>query len=234
MSALEILELRIGRAAPLGSTGALSAIDKRRIDEPVSVDHSGLAGDEQADRKHHGGAEKAVHAYSVVHFAAWANELPARADRFGPGAFGENLVVDGISECGLCLGDRWRIGSALLEVSQGRQPCWKLNIRFGVPDMARRVQDTGRTGWYFRVIEHGFIKAGDRGNLSARPNPTWSLARISHLLYHDRMNRSALAELADLPGLSESWRRLAMSRLSSGKVEDWSRRIGTPPSQSSV
>jgi MOSC domain-containing protein YiiM len=232
MTTFEVLELRLGRAAPLGSTGAPSAIDKQRVHGPVSVGHSGCEGDEQADRKHHGGPHKAVHAYSASHFAAWTKEIPTRADRFRPGAFGENLVVDGISESGLCLGDRWRIGSVLVEVSQGRQPCWKLNIRFDVPDMARRVQDTGRTGWYFRVIEPGSVMAGDHGRLSARPNPAWSLARISHLLYHDRMNRPALAEFADLPDLPESWRRLAMSRLASGRIEDWSRRIETPRSRS--
>ena len=120
------------------------------------------------------------------------------------------------------------LGLALLEASQGRQPCWKLNLRFDVPDMARRVQESGRSGWYFRVIEPGMVAAGDRGVLVERPHPAWSLARVSHLLYHDRMNRPALAELAGLPGLTESWKRLAEARLASGRTEDWSRRIETP------
>jgi MOSC domain-containing protein YiiM len=115
-----------------------------------------------------------------------------------------------------------------IEVSQGRQPCWKLNLRFGVADMAQRVQESGRTGWYFRVIEPGLIAAGNRGALVARPHPAWTLNRTSHLLYHDRMNRAALAELAQLPGLPGNWRRLAEARLSSGKTEDWSRRVETP------
>lgn len=147
-----------------------------------------------------------------------------------PGTFGENLVIDDASESDLCLGDRWRIGSAIVEVSQGRQPCWKLNLRFDVPDMARRVQDTGRAGWYFRVIGPGTIAAVDHGRLIARPNPAWSLARTSHLLYYDGMNRLALAELADLPTLPDSWRRLAIARLASNKTESWSRRVETPQS----
>lgn len=228
MTEFNVLELRIGRAAPLGTSGALSAIDKQMASGPVPVGPLGFDGDEQADRKHHGGPHKAIHAYSISHLPIWANELPHRAGRFRHGAFGENLVIDGISEAGLCLGDRWRIGSALVEVSQGRQPCWKLNLRFDVPDMARRVQDSGRTGWYFRVIEPGVIAAGDRGRRTARPHPAWTLARVSHLLYHDRMNKPALAELAALPGLPESWRRLAEARLASGRTEDWSRRIETP------
>ncbi|MBN9601487.1 MAG: MOSC domain-containing protein [Afipia felis] len=226
MASFDILELRIGRAAPLGASGALSAIEKRKVEGGLAASLLGLDGDEQADRKHHGGPDKAIHAYAVSHLPNWASELPAQAERFRPGAFGENLVIGGASEADICLGDRWRIGSTLVEVSQGRQPCWKLNWRFEVPNMARRVQESGRTGWYFRVIEPGVIAAGDRGTLVARPHAAWTLTRTSHLLYHDRMNRPALAELAKLPGLPENWRRLAEARLSSGQTEDWSRRLG--------
>lgn len=228
MSEFKVLELRVGRATPLGSVGARSAIDKQAVGHPLAVKTLGFDGDEQADTKHHGGPHKAVHAYAISHMPAWTRELPERAARFRPGAFGENLVLDGATEADVCLGDRWRVGTALLEVSQGRQPCWKLNVRFDVPDMARRVQDSGRSGWYFRVIEPGTVAADDRGTLIARPNHDWSLARVSHLLYHDRMNRTALAELAAVPGLPDNWLRLVEARLASGKTEDWSRRIETP------
>lgn len=228
MSEFEVLELRVGRAAPLGAAGARSAIDKQAVSGPLAVNTLGFDDDEQADTKHHGGPHKAVHAYAISHLPTWTQELPERAARFRPGAFGENLVLDGVTEADVCLGDRWRVGAALFEVSQGRQPCWKLNLRFDVPDMARRVQDSGRSGWYFRVVEPGIVAAGDRGTLSTRPNPDWSLARVSHLLYHDRMHRAALAELAAIPGLPESWLRLVEARLASGKTEDWSRRIETP------
>ncbi|RIK96655.1 MAG: MOSC domain-containing protein [Proteobacteria bacterium] len=228
MTRFEVLELRIGRSAPLGSSGVLSAINKHPVQGSRPIGYLGFEGDEQADRKHHGGPHKAIHAYSISHFPVWAKELPDHAKHFRPGAFGENLVIDGADEADLCLGDRWRIGSALVEVSQGRQPCWKLNLRFDVPDMARRVQDTGRTGWYFRVIEPGSVAAGEDAKLIARPNPTWSLARTSHLLYHDRMNRTDLAEFAQLPGLPDSWRRVALNRLASGKTESWCCRVETP------
>lgn len=228
MAEFKVLETRIGRAAPLGPNGARSAIDKHKVEGPLAAGPLGFDGDEQADSRHHGGPHKAIHAYSIAHLAMWARELPDRADRFRPGAFGENLVISGASEADICLGDQWRIGSVLVEVSQGRQPCWKLNLRFDVSDMARRVQDSGRTGWYFRVIESGVIAAGDRGALILRTHHDWTLARVSHLLYHDRMNRRALAELAALPGLPESWKRIAEARIASGRTEDWSRRIETP------
>lgn len=227
MLTFSVLEVRVGRIGPLGPKGAPSAIDKRPLAGPVMARADGLAGDEHGDPRHHGGPDKAIHAYSASHYPLWWAELPDEADRFRPGAFGENLVVD-VAEAAICLGDRFRLGDALLEVSQGRQPCWKLNLRLGRADMARLVQETGRSGWYFRVLAPGAIRAGDTATLDARPNPDWTLSRVTRLLYHDRSNRADLAAFAALPGLPESWRRLAERRLASGAVEDWSSRIDTP------
>ncbi|MBD9375312.1 MOSC domain-containing protein [Rhizobium sp. ARZ01] len=221
-----IAEVRIGKKKPFGPDGALSAMDKQPVRGPVQATVGGLIGDEQADTRHHGGVDKAVHAYSAFHYAAWAASLPEAASRFRPGGFGENLVVDGATEADLCLGDRWRAGEVLLEVSQGRQPCWKLNVRFGVPDMARRVQASGWTGWYFRVVEPGQIAAGTKSLLEARPHPDWPLTRVTDLLYRNKLDREALTAFASLPCLPEGWRRLAERRLESGRVEDWGARLG--------
>ncbi|WP_082549901.1 MOSC domain-containing protein [Mesorhizobium sp. Root157] len=228
MTEFSIPEVRIGQVRPLGIKGVPSGIDKRPVLGSVIARESGLVGDEQGDRRHHGGPDKAIHAYAVSNYSLWATDLPESATMFRPGAFGENLVVKGVSEADICLGDQWRLGTALLEVSQGRQPCWKLNLRFGRPDMARQVQITGRTGWYFRVLEAGGFRPGDVAALVLRPHPNWTIARVAHLLYHDRLNMPDLAELASLPGLPESWRRVAEARLSNRVTEDWSRRIETP------
>ncbi|HLW27408.1 MAG TPA: MOSC domain-containing protein [Kiloniellales bacterium] len=228
MTTFTLLELRRGKVRPLGPKGVSSGIFKERVEGALKATPDGLEGDEQGDRRHHGGPEKALHAYPACHYAAWAGELPEQAELFRPGAFGENLVVGGLSEEDLCLGDRWSLGGCLLEVSQGRQPCWRLNLRFGRRDMARLVQQSGRSGWYFRVLRAGVLQAGDVGHLEARPNPRWTIQRTTTLLYRDCLNQAALAEFAALPGLPESWRQLAEKRLSSGQTEDWSRRIETP------
>ncbi len=221
-------EIRIGRVQPLGPKNVPSGIDKQMVSGPILVQTDGIDGDAQGDRDHHGGPDKAVHAYAAANYPLWAADLPERAALLRPGAFGENLVVEGAAESDICLGDRWRFGDALLEVSQGRQPCWRLNLRFDHPDMARLVQSSGRTGWYFRVIEPGELCAMQNATLELRPHPGWPIARVSHLLYHDRLNAPDLAELAALPGLPESWRRLAQARLRNGRTEDWTRRIETP------
>lgn len=197
-----------GRIAPFGPGGEPSGYRKAiRIDR-LEVTPLGLAGDEQADLVHHGGAEKAIHHYALDHYAAWIAEHPRLAGALAaPGAFGENVSTLGWTEEQVCIGDRFRMGTALVEVSQGRQPCWKLGHRFGDPAMVARVVETGNGGWYYRVIEPGSIAAGDEIRLLERSNPDWTVARTfriligkAHALRHD------IAELAELPQLSASWR----------------------------
>ncbi|HEV7368454.1 MOSC domain-containing protein [Arenibaculum sp.] len=222
----------VGRAVPFGRAGAASAIAKAPAAGAVALSRTGLAGDEQGDRRHHGGPDKAVHHYPGEHYEAWRRELrPAPAVLASEvlaleGAFGENLSTRGMTEDEVCVGDVYRAGTATLQVSQARQPCWKLNHRFGVADMARRVQSSGRTGWYYRVIEPGRLAAGDGMTLLDRPRPGWPLARVLRAFYVDMLDRHALAGIAALPELAPSWRDLARRRLESGRVENWGRRLG--------
>lgn len=229
---LAAVQLLVGRARPFGPNDEPSAIDKRPVGRPLRLTANGFEGDEQGDRRHHGGPDKAVHHYPAEHYAAWRLDLPElQAERFQVGAFGENLGTVGLTEANVCVGDVFRLGAALLQVSQARQPCWKLNLRFGIPDMSRRVQDSARTGWYYRVLEAGDVAPGSVLRLLDRPHPDWPLGRLLLHLYADPLNVSALAAIAALGNLSASWRELAQRRLASGRVEDWSRRLTTPAIQ---
>lgn len=207
-----------------GRDGGLSAIAKQAVAGPVAIAALGLAGDEQGDLRVHGGVDKAVHQYALEHYAAWRAELGALPVLAQPPAFGENFSSTGVTEETLCLGDQVRVGTCLLQVSQSRQPCWKLNVRLGVADMALRVQRSGRTGWYYRVLEPGEAQAGDLLRLVARPHPEWPLARVIHLLYTDVLNQEGLRELARLR-LPASWEKLVRRRLESHAVENWERRV---------
>ncbi len=228
MTETTIRAVLIGKAVPFGPPGRAgnSAIAKTPVDGPRAVGPEGFLDDEQGDRRVHGGPDKAIHHYPLDHHPAWVADLGNDIPLLGkPGAFGENISTLGLTEADICVGDRFRAGTALLEVAQGRQPCWKLNHRFGVPDMARRVQTTGRTGWYYRVPEPGVIGPGDRLELVERPYPQWTLTRLLHVLYVDTMNREALAEMAALPVLAQAWRTLAERRLDRNAVEDWDGRL---------
>lgn len=213
-----------GAAVPFGDRpDTRSAIAKQAVAGPVPVDAAGLQSDEQGDTRIHGGPDKAVHQYPLGHYALWRSEIGALRMLEQPGAFGENIASTGMAEADLCWGDRVRMGSVLLEVTQTRQPCWKLNTRFGLPDMALRLQRTGRTGWYYRVLQPGTVQAGDAIALVARPYPAWPLARVIEVLYHRMLDAALLREVAALP-LPPSWQKLVARRLDQGMVEDWSRR----------
>ena len=220
----------IGQVRPFGPQGVPSGIDKRAIADAVRVTALGLSGDGQGDPKHHGGPEKALHHYAYDHYAAWRAELAefsAQASTVlsAPGAFGENLSTTGVTEADICIGDRFRLGTALVEVSQARQPCWKLNHRFGYAGMSRAVQQSLRTGWYYRVLETGDVAAGDTLERVARPCPRWSLQRLLQVLYVDRLDYAALAEMSELAPLAENWRKLARQRVEQREIENMERRL---------
>ncbi|GAA5073932.1 MOSC domain-containing protein [Lysobacter panacisoli] len=222
-----LLAVLSGRAVPYTRPGTSSAIAKRPFSGPVRVTVEGLVGDEQGDRRVHGGPDKAVHHYPFDHYTWWRGELDDAVLLNSPGAFGENLSTIGWTEDDICLADVVRIGTALLEVSQGRQPCWKLNDRFGDPRVARRMQHSGRTGWYYRVLEEGDIVAGDTMELVERRHPDWSIRRLSDLLFNRTLDRDWLQDAAQLP-LPPSWRKLIEHRLAHAAVESWERRLHGP------
>lgn len=213
-----------GKVVDFTRPGSRSAIAKSPVRGEVFVGRLGLSGDEQGDLRVHGGPDKAVHHYPHDHYAGWRADLGEHPLLAAPGAFGENLSSSGLTEHDVCLGDQFRLGTSLVEISQSRQPCWKLSDRFQVSDMARRVQDSGRTGWYYRVLEEGRLQAGDRLELVDRPHPQWPLSRIIDVLYQRTLEPSLLAQILDLP-LVPSWRGLFERRKNHGQTESWNKRL---------
>jgi MOSC domain-containing protein YiiM len=223
-----------GKVAPLGDKGKKSAIGKMPVDGRVWLGETGLEGDQQAEVNIHGGPEQALHQYPFDHYADWRATWPAGEFGLGRldsrGAFGENISVSGMTETDVCVGDVYRMGGAIVQVSQPRQPCWKLNLRFGRADMSRAVQDSRRTGWYYRVLEAGEVAAGDTIERLARPHAEWSVDRLLRVLYVDRDDYAALESMAKLDTLSPSWIKIAAKRLENRQVESWTKRLDTPAS----
>lgn len=225
MTGIPLQALLIGDVRPLGPRGIPSGIGKACVDRLLALGPLGLAGDAQGDTKHHGGPEKALHHYALDHYRDWEAEIGTRAVLGTAGGFGENLSTLGLTEDDVAVGDVFALGSAIIEVSQGRQPCWKLNERFAQPDMALRVQASGRTGWYYRVLQSGEVSPDSRLQRIDRAVPAWTISRIWQVFYVDTLNRAELELLAELPQLAEGWRRHARRRLETGAVEDGTSRL---------
>jgi MOSC domain-containing protein YiiM len=198
-----VRSVQVGRVATLDDAKrSRSAFIKRPVDRPVLAGELGLAGDEQADHSVHGGPDKAVYLYPHENYANWASAFPQHVDKLRPGAFGENLTIEGFGEPLVAIGDRFQAGAAVLEVSEPRQPCFKFAHVFADNTMGRHMIRTGMTGWYVRVLQGGEIAPGDRFELLDRPHPDWTIARLTALLAGQPIGRDLLEELAALPALS--------------------------------
>lgn len=183
-----------------------TGIWKLPADGPVAVGREGLAGDTQADRRVHGGPDKAVYSYSRVDVDWWEAELGVE---LGPGTFGENLTLLGVDASGALVGERWRVGSALLEVSEPRLPCWKLGEKMGDRRFVKRFAKALRPGAYLRVLDAGEVAAGDRVELIERPDHDVSVRLIARAALGEP---ELAARLLAAPALSTRWRAWANER----------------------
>lgn len=233
-----IVALLTGRARAINAPGApevLSGIGKQARQGALWLGLNGLEGDEQGDRVYHGGPEKALHHYAAEHYRYWRERYPDSAVPYVAGAFGENVSTLGMSEREVHVGDVFRVGDTLVQVSQGRQPCFRVNLRLGRPDAALALQASGHTGWYYRVLREGWLAAGDVFELVDRPCPDWPLARAIAAMFPGEPLASGLRDewlaASRLAPLVQRWRTTFERRLASGQIEDWRLRLNGPPAE---
>lgn len=182
----------------------ITGICKQPVTGPLFLTKLGLEGDGVGDRKNHGGTDKAVCVYSLDYYEYWEKAL---GTKLPTAAFGENFSVSGMKENEICIGDVFKAGSAVLQVSQPRQPCSTLAARHGRIDFVKLVVDSDLTGFYFRVLEEGAVKAGDGIDL-IEPDPRRvSITFANHIFHHDRKNREGIEKVLAVPALSGSWQK---------------------------
>jgi len=202
-----LVSVNVGRPRPVGlqrGRPVQSAIGKAPVDGRVAVRGVNVDGDDQADRRVHGGPDKAVYAYASEDTAWWAQRLGAA---LGPGAFGENLTVEGVDVSGAVIGERWRVGTAELEVCQPRFPCFKLGLRFGDPKMLKRFTAAERPGAYLRIRREGEIGAGDAVEVVERPAHGVTVALVARAVMIDRALLPHATAAPQLPGDLAAWMR---------------------------
>jgi MOSC domain-containing protein YiiM len=205
--------IQVGQSRTYGTPGAedpmerpwTSAIRKDPVEGPVWAGREGLSGDHQYDRRHHGGPERALLMYSADHYPLWRREW-CRKD-VGPGGFGENLTVSGLSEDTACIGDVFRIGEVRIEVSSPRTPCSNVARRHGIPDLVGTIVQNHRSGWYLRVLSEGWVEAGMEVMLADRPYPQWTIRRTADVKRLRAELREEARLLAACPALQAEWRR---------------------------
>ena len=211
---MQIVSLQIGQprertsAVEDGNESAwVSSIWKLPISGRLLLGREDLDGNAQADLKNHGGPDKAVCCYASEHYPDWRAALGESGKTFPFGAFGENFTLAGMTEDAVCIGDIYQVGTAQVQVSQPRMPCWKLGRRWERPDLPLVVQTSGRTGYYLRVLEPGEVGAGDALARLERPLPDWTVARVNHAMYVDKTDADLAETLSHLSLLAEAWRR---------------------------
>lgn len=205
-----VLSVNVGvpRPAPYRGKRVMTAIYKAPVAGPVALHGVNLAGDDQADRSVHGGVDKAVYSYASEDYEWWGAELGR--DPLAPGTFGENLTTAGIDLGDSLIGERWRVGATLLEVSEPRFPCFKLGIRMGDQKFLKRFAAARRPGAYLRIVEEGELAAGDAIEVVSRPAHEVTIGLFAEAYLGDR---ALLAELLAAEALSPSWRAWIEERL---------------------
>lgn len=223
-----VAAVRAGKVREYSWSGSVvrSGALKEEVLGPIGLTKLGLVGDEQADLVNHGGPDKAVLCYSAHHYPRWRDtvglELPC-------GAFFENLTLaaPGHDERTIVMGERWRIGEAIVEVSQPRSPCYKLAKRWGVKDLVLTVQRTGWTGWYLRVVEEGRVCVGDPILILERPDAA-TLSEVSAVVQGSNLDLELVCRVLAAPGLPERWRTKIQARLAGERIDDAGRMSGPP------
>lgn len=208
-----LLQARTGKVKKAGLGGEItSAIYKNEHHGPIFCGSTGLEGDEHG-AKSHGGTERAVHQYDPEHYPDWQTEGVPNPHLYQTGSFGENIATTSMREDNVCIGDVYSLGKdVLLEVSEPRHPCYKLNARFEWPRMLKRTIQTGRSGWNMRVLKTGYICKGDKISLLKRPHPEWTVLNVQRVTRGKNVDLNLLSKCVQLP-MTEMWLDIANAKL---------------------
>lgn len=217
MKETKILSVQVGLPKTFDGANATDSSDKpwttgifkTTVSGPVWLGKLNLSGDAQADLSVHGGPHKAVNVYPSEHYPYWKQALHLAEMPYG--AFGENFTTFGLLEDEVCIGDIFKAGKTIVQVSQPRQPCWKIEHRWGIRGFVVHMKETGRTGWYFRVLQEGYAEAGNVFALIERPFPHYTVTVAYNIMRNRKTDSKAAQSLAQCPALSPRWQERLLS-----------------------
>ena len=213
----QLLSLNIGlpKEVTYGGKVIHTGINKKQVKEAVFLSFVKFNGDGQADLVHHGGVDKAVCVYTGDHYPYWEKELN---QDLVYGAFGENITVSGMREEDVCIGDMFELGQAIVQVTQPRQPCFKLAKKYNIPKLPLYFQETGYTGFYFRVLKEGWVSSVDTlKRLQSDPKGV-SVAFANRIMHKEKQNVEGVKRILEVNALSSSWRKSFEKRISGEEI----------------
>ena len=222
---LEEVPIRLYTGTVELAYGVETAINKKAVAKAKYLSYLGLDGDECADKRFHGGVDRALHHYPEEHYALWQELYGADKRPWKAPGMGENISSQGINESMVCVGDRFQLGEAIIEISQPRSPCFKLNACWNKKGISALMQQRSLCGWLYRVIQPGMVDYDStltRVEKSAYP---LSVKNVSELFFCSPLSKEGLYQLMEISALSSSWIKKIQYRLKTGEVEDWSRRL---------
>ena len=211
---MKLISLNVSQPKPVavgGNQTVMTGIFKEPVRGRVMLRTLNLDGDGQADLTVHGGADKAVYVYPIEHYDYWQGTL--KRDKFPFGQFGENFTVEGMTEDTVHIGDVYRVGGAVVQVTQPRLPCYKLALKMEMPTFPSFFLSSGRPGFYLRVLQEGEVGAGDEIELVQADPAQLSVREILHLAFFDKDNAELIKKAASVPALSAEWREMFDERL---------------------
>ncbi|WP_133407073.1 MOSC domain-containing protein [Parashewanella tropica] len=206
------------------SYGIQTAMEKSFVEGDIYLSAEGLEGDECADKRHHGGVDRALHQYPAEHYAYWRQKYDLGMGWQSAG-MGENLSSEGMTEDSVCIGDRYCWGEAIIEVSQPRSPCFKLNRRWGIEDFSVHMQEISRCGWLYRVIKPGMVSVDQPLELVQRVPNAMTVKQACDYYFGTPLERSGLELLKQQERLAQSWKSKVLLRLETGEIENWNFRL---------
>ncbi len=210
---MRLISVNVAKPQVLAGTArgdVLSAINKRPVIGPVVVRQLNVDGDAQADPENHGGPDAAVYVYALEDYVYWREQLDRELDY---GSFGENFTVEGASSDVMCFGDIWQVGNAILQVTEPRSPCYKLEHKMGIRNFAAKFRRTGRVGFYNRVLQEGAVRAGDNARVIERHPAGLSIKLISDVRHSTHVSREDAERLLAVEDLPAVHRGFAVKRL---------------------
>jgi MOSC domain-containing protein YiiM len=204
----------VGQVQALPVSGRPTAMYKQPVQAPVALGVNGFEGDDQADKRVHGGPDKAVHLYPTSHYAKLAAQFPDAASLMVLGSMGENIATPNLDEHDVHLGDVWQLGTALIQACQPRNPCWKIDERFGADGMALFIDQHLLTGWYWRVLQTGIVNPTDTLVLHEAASDAPTLHQAMTLWREHRPSLDELSVLSETPGIAKVWQDKIKQRVS--------------------